>query len=87
MKALKNIFYVLLGTMAVVSVASCSDSPEYEAATAPTNEQVYFPNSNPQDLRLSGSDTSFDIIVKRANTKGALTVNLVAEGDRQRIVR
>ena len=56
MKALKNIFYVLLGTVAVVSVASCSDSPDYEQAPTPTNEQVYFPNTNPQELRLSGSE-------------------------------
>lgn len=81
MKALKNIFYVLLGTVAVVSVASCSDSPDYEQAPTPTNEQVYFPNTNPQEFRLSGSETSFDIAVKRANTNGALTVALDVEGD------
>ena len=81
MKALKNIFYVLLGSMAVVSVASCSDSPDYEEAPVPTNEQVYFPNTNPQELRLSGSEKSFDVTVKRANTKGALSVALDAEGD------
>ena len=81
MKALKNIFYVLLGTMAVVSVASCSDSPDYDEAATPTNEQVFFPNTNPQALRLSGSEKSFDVIVKRANTKGALSVALDAEGD------
>ena len=81
MKALKNIFYVLLGTMAVVSVASCSDSPDYEEAPVPTNEQVYFPNTNPQELRLSGSEKSFDVTLKRANTKGALSVALDAEGD------
>lgn len=81
MKALKNIFYVLLGTMAVVSVASCSDSPDYEEAPVPTNEQVYFPNTNPQELRLSGSEKSFDVTVKRANTKGALSVALDAQGD------
>ena len=81
MKALKNIFYGLLGMVAVVSVASCSDSPDYEEAAVPTNEQVYFPNTNPQELRLSGSETSFDIAVKRANTNGALTVALDVEGD------
>lgn len=81
MKALKNIFYVLLGSMAVVSVASCSDSPDYDEAAKPTNEQVFFPNTNPQELRLSGSEKSFDVTVKRANTKGALSVALDAEGD------
>lgn len=81
MKALKNIFYVLLGTMTVVSVASCSDSPDYDEAATPTNEQVFFPNTNPQALRLSGSEKSFDVTVKRANTKGALSVALDVEGD------
>lgn len=79
MKKIYSIFYTLLVLVAVTVFHSCSED-EYQAAEQLSNAQVFFPTSNSATINISKSVTSFDILVKRMNTDGALSVAIVSDG-------
>lgn len=70
----------LLGAALLVGSASCSDDLEYTPAEQPDNAQVYFPNTNPTEVDLAGSESSFDVTITRRKSDEALTVALTLTG-------
>lgn len=79
MKKISNIIYILLVMVVATALHSCSDE-EYEPAEQLSNAQVFFPNSNSATINISKSANSFDILVKRMNSEGALSVAIASTG-------
>lgn len=75
-KLIKSIYLVLFGVLAL-SVSSCTDDYEYDAAKA-EGEQVYFSNTLSSTVEISPSSTSFTIPVRRINTSDAITVPITS---------
>lgn len=75
MKRIFNFAYVALAAVMTLVAASCTDSYEYEGATA-SGEQVYFSNELPSSVELSKSESSITIPVNRVTTAGSITVPL-----------
>lgn len=65
-----------------VALASCSDNNyEYEAPTAETGVQAFFPNTLSSQIELSTAQNSFQIPVRRSSVGQATTVPLTFEAD------
>lgn len=69
---------LLMALVAIVGLASCSDSDGegYTPAGAPSGAQVFFANDLPSSRNLSFDETTFTIPINRYVTDGALTVDL-----------
>lgn len=73
----KNIYSLFLFVMAMATFVACSsDDNDYQWATAPDGEQVYFSKDLPGQQTLSMEKSSFTIPVNRVKTDGATTVNI-----------
>jgi len=80
MNKIKNILSAMLLLALPLAFSACGDDVEYSPADKPTNEQVYFSNTNSATVDLSKDKTSFDITLTRVKTDGATTVTITAEG-------
>lgn len=77
MKTLKNIFSVLLAVIAMTTVASCSDDPEYTPAeNEGVKSHVYFAGSSSQTIEVEPGVTSFELTLERQDATDAQTVEL-----------
>lgn len=79
MKTRKFLTY-FLGAVLLAGAASCSDDLEYTPAELPDNAQVYFPNTNASNVKLTAETTSVDLSVVRKKADEALTVPVTLTG-------
>lgn len=80
MKLNKIITKALLALTAIVGFASCS-SDDYEMASKPNNDQVYFSNEASTEFLLNENQNTIEVEVNRVNTSGALTVDVDAKDE------
>lgn len=73
----KNIYSLFMFVMAMATLVACSDDNDYQWATMPNGEQVYFSKDLPAQQLLSMEESSFKVPVYRINTEDALTVNIL----------
>ena len=85
MRKIHNIIYTLLAVMVATAFAACSDDDNYEWAkqVGEDNPGVYFASSNKASELLTPDEyanhQTFSITVKRANTKGNLSVPIIVD--------
>lgn len=73
----KNIYSLFMFVMAMATLVACSDDNDYQWASMPNGEQVYFSKDLPAQQLLSMEKSSFKVPVYRINTEDALTVNIL----------
>ena len=78
--------YSFLSLFAGLTLVSCGNDYEYEAAVPesesnPENAQVYFPFDNAAAYTLDLNATSVDVVICRVDSTEEQTVRLQAEGD------
>ena len=74
----KNIYSLFMFVMAMMAtLVACSDDNDYQWATMPNGEQVYFSKDLPAQQLLSMEESSFKVPVHRINTDDAITVNIL----------
>lgn len=78
MKIYNKITMALAALTAMVGLASCSSSDDYEMAGKPDNAQVYFSSEMKTDFNLEEGQNSIDVEVRRVKTDGDLTVEVEA---------
>lgn len=82
MKYLKNYLFAL--TVAALTLAACDKTvvPEYVKADPTTNEQVFFPSSVGDKIKMADGETSFTIPIQRGTaTLEAMDVDIAASGE------
>ena len=82
MKYIKK--YSLILAVAALAAAACdkTEVPEYEAAPAITSEQVFFPSSVGDEVKIPDGETSFVIPVQRGTANlEALDVEISSSGE------
>lgn len=73
----KNIYSLFLFVMAMAALMACSsDDNDYQRASVPDGEQVYFSKDLPEQQNLSMEKSSFTVPVNRIKTDDAITVNI-----------
>lgn len=78
--------YSFLSLFAGLTLVSCGNDYEYEAAVPeseinPENTQVYFPFDNAAAYTVDASSTNIEIPINRVDSTSAQTVCIEAEGD------
>lgn len=73
----KSIYSLFMFVMAMATLVACSDDNDYQWATMPNGEQVYFSKDLPAQQLLSMEESSFKVPVHRINTDDAITVNIL----------
>ena len=73
----KSIYSLFMFVMAMATLVACSDDNDYQWATMPNGEQVYFSKDLPAQQLLSMEESSFKVPVYRINTDDALTVDIL----------
>lgn len=82
MKYIKNYLFAI--AVAALAVAACDKTtvPAYEKAPATTNEQVFFPASVGDQIKMADGETSFTIPVQRGTANlEAIDVAIAASGE------
>ncbi len=82
MKYVKNYLFAL--AVAALAVAACDKTtvPEYEEAPATTNEQVFFPASVGDQIKIADGETSFTLPLQRGTANlEAIDVEIAASGE------
>lgn len=82
MKYMKNYLFAI--AVAALAVAACDKTkvPEYENAPATTNEQVFFPGSVADQIKMGQGDVSFTIPIQRGSANlEALDVEIASSGE------
>lgn len=79
---MKKLIYSLIALAMAAGFVSCSEELTYKPAEMPTNEQIYFPSTNPKEISLATGSTSFEVTIAR-NTKEleAFDVDIQATGE------
>ena len=72
----KNIYSLFLVLIALAGFTACSDDKDYQWASVPAGDQVYFSKDLPTQQALSKKASSFTIPVNRVKTDAATTVNI-----------
>ena len=73
----KNLYSLFLVFMAMAAFTACSsDDNDYQWASVPAGDQVYFSKDLPTQQALSKKASSFTIPVNRVKTDAATTVNI-----------
>lgn len=73
----KNLYSLFLVLMAMAAFTACSsDDNDYQWASVPAGDQVYFSKDLPTQQALSKKASSFTIPVNRVKTDAATTVNI-----------
>ena len=80
MKKLFKNSYIALAVLAL-GFSACTEEVEYTPAQAPTNEQIYFSNTNGAQIDLAQDAKSFDIAVSRAQAGAAASIDVNVTAD------
>lgn len=80
MKKLFKNSYIALAVLAL-GFSACTEEVDYTPAQAPTNEQVYFSNTNGAKIDIAKEAKSFDIAVSRAEAGAAASVAVAVTAD------
>ena len=80
-KLFKNSFIAL--AVLALGFSACTEEVEYTPAEMPSNDQVYFSNTNPSKLDIAKEAKSFDIAVSRIVTGESASVPVTVEADEQ----
>ena len=72
----KNLYSLFLVLIALAGFTACSDDKDYQWASVPAGDQVYFSKDLPTQQALSKKASSFTIPVNRVKTDAATTVNI-----------
>lgn len=79
---MNKIKFGFMSLLIALGLASCNENDyKYTAADILQNEQVAFPLTVPTTVNLTAAEPSIDLALTRQKTEGALTVNIVAEGE------
>ncbi|MEY8722725.1 hypothetical protein AALN73_16425 [Bacteroides stercorirosoris] len=76
-----NTYLLALMSVFVLTWGACTDSYEYDPASAVVGEGVYFPSSIQTSITLEGTEGSFKLKVQRTKSENAGESGLVAEFD------
>ena len=76
-----NTYLLALMSVFVLTWGACTDSYEYDPASAVVGEGVYFPSSIQTSITLEGTEGSFELKVQRTKSENAGESGLVAEFD------
>lgn len=79
---LSNIFHLLLAGAFAAGVSSCMDEVKYTPAEDVPMAEVYFSTGNPTEESLEEGQTSFTVLLGRANAGAEQTVTV----DRKSVV-
>lgn len=74
-----SVKYLLMLVLPFLAFA-CQEKDDYTPGEVPAGPQVYFSGENKTTVSLSSQETSFDIIVARANADAATDVNINTTG-------
>ena len=78
----KNIYSLFLAVIALAGFTACSDSDnDYQWASVPAGDQVYFSKDLPAKQNISNKTNSFTIPVNRVKTADAITVGVALTSD------
>ena len=78
----KNIYSLFLAVIALAGFTACSDSDnDYQWASVPAGDQVYFSKDLPAKQNISNKANSFTIPVNRVKTADAITVGISLTSD------
>ena len=72
----KNIYSLLLVLAAMAGITACSDDNDYQWASQPAGDQVYFNKDMASKFDISMKENTFSIPINRIKTADALTVNI-----------
>lgn len=85
MRFMKKLFKNSFMALAVLALgfSACTEEVEYTPAEMPSNDQVYFSNTNGSKLDIAKETKSFDVAVSRVVTGNSAVVPVTVEADEQ----